>query len=91
MKVYPRSYLSTDRRSFVLRSIGLHARAGAQTVDASQYCLRVVDLAYGGASGVVLGNPSAPRQITVARENRNHFIPVLPYPDHTEGVQWMPW
>jgi hypothetical protein len=90
MKVYPRNYLSTDHWSAVLRSIGQHARAGPQNVDESHYCLRVMDLAYDG-SGVVLGNPSAPRRITVARENRNHFVPVLPYPHNTEGGRWLPW
>ena len=90
MKVYERNYLSTDHWSAVLRSIGQHARGGPQNVDVSQYCLRVIDLAFVN-SGVVLGDPAAPRKITVAREGRNHFVPVLPYTDNVEAVQWRPW
>ena len=90
MKVYRRNYLSTDHCGAVLAKIGQHARAGPQNLDASQFCLRVLDITFDG-SGAVLGNLAAPRKITVAREGGNHFVPVLPYLGEVEEVRRGQW
>jgi hypothetical protein len=90
MKVYAGNYLSTDHWESVLRLIGKHCATGELRLDASHICLRVVELTW-EANGVVLGSPSAPRRLTVARENGNHFVPVLRYRVDVGDQEWLPW
>ena len=89
MKVYADNFLSTDHWKAVLKYIGEFAWTGRIDFDAEQFCLRVIDLTW-AAHGVVEGNPAG-RRLTVARENGNHFIPVLPYRVDVGGIQWNPW
>ncbi len=41
------------------------------------FCVRVIELRLNSSSGCVEGPPTAPVKLTVARENGNHFVPVL--------------
>ena len=53
--------------------------SAAPTVEFARgaFCVRVLELSLNSDSGCVEGPPTAPVQLTVARENRNHFVPVL--------------
>ena len=77
-KVYADNYLTTDHWDAVLRLLGRHRLQGPTEVDTSLYCVRVLELTW-ESNGVVLGDPHAPRQLTIARVHGNHFVPVLPY------------
>ena len=81
MKVYDMNYLTTDHWEAVIRLSGRHSILGPIELDAADSCVRVVELTWAG-HGSVLGNPAAPRQLTIAREHGNHFIPALPH-QHT--------
>ena len=87
-KVYPCNFLSTDHWDAVLRLLGKHRLQGAIQLDTSLYCVRVLELNWEN-NGVVLGNPQAPRRLTIARENGNHFIPVLRR--HSSAPICSPW
>ena len=90
MKVYPANFLNTDHWSAIIQNIGRNAIAEPLELDSSQFCLRVLELTWGD-NGVVLGNPSAPRKLTVARENQNHFVPVLSCLDVVSAASLLPW
>ena len=92
MKVYDKNYLSTDHWEAVIRLIGRHAAASSSTgFDTANLCLRVLELGSGDSSGVVLGNPNAEKTLTIAHENGNHFVPVLPCATTAQNERWLPW
>ena len=90
MKVYEENYLNTDHWAAVIRLLGRHCALGHQDLDASMFCVRVLELTWEG-NGSVLGNPAAPRQLTIARERGNHFVPVVRYWASVRGSVWLPW
>lgn len=89
-KVYKGSYLNTDHWDAVIKLLGKHCFTGKITLDSSNYCVRVVDLEWSD-NGVVLGNASGTQRLTVARENGNHFIPVLRSHAPVHGLTSGPW
>ena len=92
MKVYDKNYLSTDHWEAVIRLIGRHAAASSSTgFDTANLRLRVLELGSGDSSGVVLGNPNAEKTLTIAHENGNHFVPVLPCAITAQNERWLPW
>jgi len=89
-KVYEGNYLNTDHWESVLRLLGKYCFTGPLDLNAAGICIRVIELTW-QANGVVLGNPSAPRRLTIARENVNHFVPVLRFRDPVQDKIWHPW
>ena len=89
-KVYEENYLNTDHWEAVVRLLGRHCATGRLRLDASHFCVRVLELTWQD-NGVVLGNPLAPRRLTVARENGNHFLPVLRFQVDVRARAWHPW
>ena len=89
-KVYASNYLNTDHWDAVNKLLGKRCSTGQITLDSSTYCVRVVDLNWPD-NGVVLGSAFGTELLTVARENGNHFIPVLRYNAHVHGSNLKPW
>ena len=90
-KVYEKSYLVTDHWKSVVRLLGKHCSGGTLDLDPEKdICVRILELTWEG-HGVVLGLPSAPRRLTIARENKNHFVPVLRFRSPVQGQIWDAW
>jgi len=90
MKVYARDYLNSDHWEPVVRLLGRHCATGPVLFDTSQFCVRLIELTWQD-NGVVLGDPAAPRKLVMARENVNHFVPVLPFRVDVQDRIWRPW
>ena len=90
MKVYSTNYLTTDHWEAVIRLLGKHCMTGELPLDPTEFCVRVLELTWQD-NGVVLGNPAAPRRLTVARVHGNHFIPVLRFLTDMRNTVWQPW
>ena len=84
------NYLSTEHWDAVVRLVGKHSAEGRRELDPSMYCLRVIELTWQD-NGAVLGDPLAPVRLTVARENGNHFVPVLRFRAPVHNYAWLPW
>ena len=90
-KVYERNYLATEHWKSVVRLLGKHCLSGPLHLDPEKdVCIRILELAWED-HGVVLGLPSAPRRLTIARENRNHFVPALRFRFQAQDMSWDAW
>ena len=81
-KVYAENYLC-DSHCLVLALAHNPGAAASSSAAAPvvfnirDFCVRVIELRLNSSSGCVKGPPTATVKLTLARENGNHFVPVL--------------
>ena len=89
-KVHARNFLGDELCSSILRLLGKHCVTGRIAMDPADFCIRIIELTWQD-NGIVLGNPTAPHRLTLAREGESHFIPALHLQIPVGDREWQPW